>query len=34
MNNKNLTVTLLTAITNFITTIYDTIENTTKKTSD
>ena len=34
MNNKNLTVTLLTAITNFITTIYNIIENSKEKTSD
>ena len=34
MNNKNSTITLLTAITDFITAIYNTIENATEKTSD
>ena len=34
MNNKNLTVTLLTTITEFITTIYNIIENSKEKTSD
>ena len=34
MNNKQLTTTLLTAVTDFITAIYNTIENATEKTSD
>ena len=34
MNNMNTIITLLTTITDFITTIYNTIQETTEKISD